>query len=128
MQKVGSAEINQLMLAAASTIREQQAEIDEYRKEKLARDRRDQAEKTAALAAEKGMIAPDSVTEYAAHLANGKDDLHSVHNLVTRSSGGGIPLGESFHKEASEDDETESPGDPSMTPVDLFLLNSDLAG
>ena len=117
--KVGSAEINSVMLKAASIMRSQQEEINRLREGIAAQERKDHAQKIASTVIDRGIMAREEAQEYAAELALGDKDLSMVEDLVSRTAGG-VPLGASLKKTAS----ANSDGDTDV--LTSFLLSSDI--
>ncbi|MHC4214317.1 MAG: hypothetical protein ACYSWP_13200 [Planctomycetota bacterium] len=125
MIKLGSAEINGLMIKAAGMLRDLQAKNDSLEAKLAERDRLDHAEKIAAVAAEKGIFDSDEAQEYAENLAKSDKDLEVVEDFVDRHAAG-VPLGDVLQKTASDGE----PGD-GESAEDRFasqLLTSDFAG
>ena len=123
--KLGSAEINGLMVKAASMLRDLQAENDGLRGQLATRERRDHAEKIASMAADRGIMDSQEATEYAETLASSDKDLDMVAEFVSRTAAG-VPLGDVLQKTASSGETGD--GDSAEANFNSFLLTSDFAG
>jgi F0F1-type ATP synthase assembly protein I len=120
LQKLSSADVDTIMIKAASALRAQDVRIAELEAEIARRDRIEHAQKIASAARERGVMDEDDAVEYAEKLASSDEDLTMVEDLVSRVAVG-VPLGRAHEKVASAgDDETDV--------LTAFLLNSDLAG
>lgn len=108
LEKIGEAEINGLLVQAATTIREQEAEIIDLKNRLAARDRHEHAEKIASAAVDRGLMDEADGQEYARSLAESDKDLSMVEDLVKRSAKG-VPLGHT--KTASAEEEASAGGD-----------------
>ena len=126
LEKIAAADIDQMLLKSASTIRAQGQRIRELEIEKAARDREDHAEKIAHAAVERGIMGEDEAEDYAEKLASGTQDLSMVEDFVGRASAGGVHLGQTLEKTASEEDGGSGGGGQDV--LTTLLLNSEFSG
>ena len=124
LEKISSAQVDGMMLKAASALREQKARIEELEGIISKNSRQRHAEKIASVAAARGIVAVEEVENYASELASGSENLLLVEDFVGRAAAG-VPLGRKLEKTAS-DHEGDS-GDESDV-LTTFLLSSDYAG
>lgn len=120
LEKISAAQINEMMVKAAHTLRNQQTKIAELQNKIQQFERKEQAEKIASIAVERGIMAEDEAPEYAEHLASGGEDLKLVEDFVGRSTRG-LPLGKMLEKTASAES-GDVAGDDVLTN---FLLSSE---
>lgn len=123
MEKISSAQLDGYLVKAAQLLRAQQEEINSLKATVASFERREQAEKIASLAVERGALAEDEADEYAEHLATSDQDLKMVEDFVGRASHG-LSLGKPLEKTASAEG---SEGDGQVDVLTAFLMNSDLA-
>ncbi len=102
LTKIGSAELNGLLIKSAAAIRDLSAENEQLRAQLAKKDRREHAVKIASVAVERGIVAEDAQAEYAQTLASGSRNLDDVEELVSHAAAG-LPLGE-LTKEAADGD------------------------
>jgi hypothetical protein len=121
MIKIGSAEVNAMMIKAAGILRSQQEKIKELEQDLANRNRASHAEKIASAAVERGIMDPDDAAEYAHTLANGQKDLEMVEEFVSRTTPG-VPLVAGLAKTASA--ETNSGGEVDV--LTSYLLSTDV--
>ena len=112
-----------LVLLVVRKLTATNVEITEHRlKTKIASyERKEQAEKIASIAVQRGIMAEDEAPEYAEHLASGGEDLKLVEEVVGRTSRA-LPLGKMLEKSASADNGNIPVGEDVLTN---FLLSSD---
>ena len=118
LEKIGAAEIDQILIKSASAIRELSAENTQLKSELAKRDRANHAEKIASALVERGIMDETAGKEYARDLASGDKDLAVVEDLASRSVPG-VALGHT--KTAGVHDEDSIPGEDVLT---AFLKNS----
>ena len=123
LEKVSAAQVDNIMIKAASALRGQKARIEELETELARRNRRDHAEKIANMATDRGIMEEDEADDYAEKLASSSENLNMVEEFVGRAAAG-LPLGRTLEKVASESEGGENETDV----LTAFLLNSDLAG
>lgn len=121
LEKISAAQVNDLMVKSAHTLRAQQTEIAELKTKIAAYERKEQAEKIASIAVQRGIMAEDEAPEYAEHLASGGEDLKLVEEFVGRTSRA-LPLGKMLEKSASAESGNIPVGEDVLTN---FLLSSD---
>ena len=123
LEKISEAQVNHIMIKAASALRAQQARIGELEQEIARRDRVNHAEKIASAAVTRGIMDEDEADSYANDLANSSENLNMVEDFVSRAAAG-VPLGMTLEKTAA-DHGGEGGGSDVLT---TFLLSSDIAG
>lgn len=123
LEKVSAAQIDNIMIKAASALRGQATRIQELEAEIARRDRRDHAEKIAHTAVDRGIMDVDDASDYAEKLASSAENLTMVEEFVGRAAAG-VPLGRTLEKVASESEGGEGETDV----LTAFLLTSDFAG
>lgn len=121
LEKISSAQVNELMVKAAHTMRGQQTEIASLKAKIASYERKEQAEKIASIAVDRGIMAEDEAPEYAEHLASGGEDLKMVEEFMGRSTRG-LPLGKTLEKTASAENGENAGGEDVLTN---FLLTSE---
>ncbi len=123
LEKISAAQVDHIMIKAASTIRDQSARIRELENELARRDRIEYAEKIASSAVDRGIMAVDEAEDYANDLANSAEDLKMVEDFVSRAAAG-VPLGKTLEKTASD----SSHGEAATDVLTSFLLSSEYSG
>lgn len=123
MEKISAAQVNTILVKSAGELRRLSSENAELRAQLAQRERRDQAEKIAHMAVDRGVMDPTDATEYAEKLAASSDNLKVVEEFVGRAAAG-VPLGKTLEKTASDNYE----GGGGTDVLTAFLLNSDIAG
>jgi hypothetical protein len=127
MEKVSEAQVNTILIKAASVLRTQETRIKELENKVAGYERLDHAEKIASAAVERGIMAADEAEAYAQDLANSDKDLKMVEDFVSRAAAG-VPLGKMLEKVASEDREGGTEPGSAESRFNDFLLTSDMAG
>jgi polyhydroxyalkanoate synthesis regulator phasin len=123
LEKISEAQVNHIMIKAASALRAQQARIGELEQQVASYKRRDHAEKIASTAVNRGIMEEDEAGSYANDLANSSEDLNLVEDFVSRAAAG-VPLGKTLEKTAAEHGGEGGESDV----LTAFLLSSDIAG
>ena len=111
-------QIDDLMVKSASGFRVLIEENKRLRQALADRDRRDQSEKIASAAVEKGWVSQEEADTYASNLYQNGKDLSPVEELVNHSATG-IPLSPGIQKVASD-----LGGDQELDPLTLCLLEN----
>jgi hypothetical protein len=124
LEKVSEAQVNHIMLKAASAMRAQSSRISELEGVIASYQRRDHAEKIASAAVHRGIMDEDEAPSYADDLANSDENLNLVEDFVSRAAAG-VPLGKTLEKTAA-DHSRGGDGEPDV--LTTFLLSSDIAG
>jgi len=124
LEKISSAQVDDVMIKAASALRAQKARIEELEEIVSANARQRHAEKIASTAADRGIVAVEGGETYASELASGSEDLAMVEEFVGRAAAG-VPLGRKLEKTAADH---EGVSDEESDVLTTFLLSSDYAG
>jgi hypothetical protein len=127
LEKISAAQVDNIMIKAASALRGLKAENDRLRAQLAERDRRDHATKIASSAVDRGIMEEDEAKDYANDLANSGEDLRVVEDFVNRAAAG-VPLGQTHEKVASAGEGEGQPGDGAEARFNDFLLSSPFAG
>jgi len=124
LEKISAAQVDHIMLKAASALRAQDALILELKQKVASYERRDHAVKIAGAAVYRGIMEEDEADTYADDLANSTEDLNMVEDFVSRAAAG-VPLGKTLEKSAADH---SGGGDGESDVLTSFLLSSDYAG
>ena len=127
LEKISEAQVNTILIKAASALRTQRARIQELEQKISSFERQDYAEKIASAAVERGIMAEDEAESYAQDLAKSDKDLKMVEEFVGHAAAG-VPLGKELEKVASEDVEGNPASGEAERRFNDFLLTSDIAG
>jgi cell division septum initiation protein DivIVA len=121
LEKIAAAQVDEYMAKAASALRTLSTENAQLKTKIAEFERKEQAEKIASIAVDRGVLAEDEATEYAERLISGGEDLKMVEDFVRRSSGG-LTLGKTLEKTASAENDVP---EGQMDVLTRFLLGFD---
>jgi len=119
MEKVSAAQVDTVMIKAASALRGLHAENATLRAEIARRDRISHAEKIASAAIDRGVMEEDVAAAWASDMASSDEDLEMVERFSARMVPG-VSLGQTFTEK------TASVGAAETDCLTDFLLSSDL--